>query len=40
MQFFQIFNGAIFRRCFEKNIDLYVFDDVWKNMKHRAYDAY
>ena len=29
MQCFQILNDAIFRRCFEKNIDLNVFDNVW-----------
>ena len=24
----------------KKNIDLDVFDDVWKKLKHRAHDAY
>ena len=40
MQCFQILNDAIFRRCSEKNIDLDVFDDVRKKLKHRAHDAY
>ena len=34
-----LLNDAMFQRCFEKNIDLDVFDDVWKNPKHRAHDA-
>ena len=29
----------MFQRCFEKNIDLDVFDDVWKKPKHRINDA-
>ena len=29
----------MFQRCFEKNIDLNVFDDVWKKPKHRINDA-
>ena len=34
-----LLNDAMFQRCFEKNIDLDVFDDVWKNPKHRINDA-
>ena len=34
-----LLNDAMFQRCFEKNIDLNVFDDVWKNPKHRINDA-
>ena len=34
-----LLNDAMFQRCFEKNIDLDVFDDVWKNPKHCAHDA-
>ena len=34
-----LLNDAMFQRCFEKNIDLDVFDDVWKNPKHHAHDA-
>ena len=33
-------NDAIFSRCFWQNIDLNVLDDVWKNPKHNAHDAY
>ena len=40
MRCFPILNDAIFRRCSEKNIDLDVFDDVRKKLKHRAHDAY
>ena len=29
----------MFWRCLWKNIDFDVFDDVWKNPKHRANDA-
>ena len=29
----------MFWRCFWKNIDVDVFDDVLQNAKHRAYDA-
>ena len=32
-------NDAIFWRCFWKNIDVDVFDDVLQNSKHRANDA-
>ena len=32
-------NDAMFWRCFWKNIDVDVFDDVLQNAKHRAYDA-
>ena len=32
-------NDAMFRRCFWKNIDVDVFDDVLQNAKHRANDA-
>ena len=39
MRCFPILNGVIFRRCSEKNIDLDVFDDVWKKPKHRINDA-
>ena len=34
-----LLNDAMFQRCFEKNIDLDVFDDVWKKPKHRINDA-
>ena len=34
-----LLNDAMFQRCFEKNIDLDVFDDVWKKPKHRTNDA-
>ena len=34
-----LLNDAMFQRCFEKNIDFDVFDDVWKNTKHRINDA-
>ena len=40
MRCFPILNDAIFSRFLEKNIDLDVFDDVWKKLKHRAHDAY
>ena len=29
----------MFQRCFKKNIDVDVSDDVLQNAKHRAYDA-
>ena len=34
-----LLNDAMFQRCYEKNIDLDVFDDVWKKTKHRINDA-
>ena len=34
-----LLNDAMFQRCFGKNIDLDVFDDVWKKTKHRINDA-
>ena len=40
MRCFPILSDAIFSRWFWKNIDLDVLDDVWKNPKHRAHDAY
>ena len=39
MRCFPILNDAIFGRCFQKNIDVDVFDDVLKNTKHRENDA-
>ena len=29
-----LLNDAMFQQCFEKNIDLDVFDNVWKKTKH------
>ena len=40
MRCFPILNDVIFRGCSEKNIDLDVFYDVWKKLKHHARDAY
>ena len=34
-----LLNDAMFQRCFEKNIDLDIFDDVWEKPKHRINDA-
>ena len=34
-----LLNDAMFWRCFWKNIDVNVFDDVLQNTKHRANDA-
>ena len=36
MQFLQIFNTAMPRRCLEENIDIDVFNDVFKTLKYHV----